>query len=106
MSDIETDDVYDDSYDNVDERCRDCLCFDCVCDTHEGCDVCLMYGETQCSKHGPACIEAMREEDERQRIEDAVETILSLRASRDGAAWSRLVAAATQVKQEISGGDR
>jgi len=98
MNDTEMDD--NDSHD-TDDACPDCgRVFNCVCGTPEGCEVCLLYGEVQCSEHGPACIEAMREGDERQRIEEAIETILSLRDLRSGTAWTRLVVAAKQVQRE------
>lgn len=103
MSDIEMDDAFDDEpYDDIDNRCPGCgHVFDCICGTPEACDECLMYGETQCSKHGPACVEAMREEDERQRIEEAIETILSLRDARQSPPWTRLVIAAKAAQREI-----
>lgn len=107
MADIEMDDAFDDDDScDTDDTCPGCgRVFHCVCDTPEGCEECLMYSETQCSKHGPACIEAMREEDERQRIEEAIETILSLRDARQSPTWTRLVIAAKAAQREI-GGDR
>ena len=66
-------------------------------DDEERCDSCLMYGEAQCDEHGPPYIAMMEEEASLWAVGEAIETLLSLRASRSGPEWEALIAAAELV---------
>lgn len=96
MSGEEFDDIDDgEPFDGYDER------YDRDDWDADHCDACALYCEWQCPQHAEAYLAMCAANDERERVVDALQTLLSLPDAHDGAAWWALRAKAREVLMEM-----
>ncbi len=95
------DDEYDDRYDEDDGDYAGYAGDEDDGREEETCSECLHFGDYQCSRHGPAVIEAQRQYAEFHMLKRALESVLALPDAWSSPAAAQLQKVAREVLTEM-----